>query len=271
MSALDFDLSKWYQDNYAASNYLSEPKRVQSKDNWTQANMVDATNMANLELAKWQYQANLEQWNRENEYNSPAAQMQRYMDAGLNPNLIYGQQNLSAGSPQASVTQLQSGKLVNTRAQRALAKLNVISGAAQQIMSMLEGYQTLQQKSAQTDMIKANTRLIWENAENASRRGTILDYEGRQAMANTFMKQFDWKTQEERYSLWTNKTQQAIDNMRKQGLLMGEQLSLYGDGLTPNSPLLQRDWVDLTRGRISWVDALKRLLPGLLDYVHIFF
>lgn len=268
MSALDVNLSKWYQDNYAASNYLSEPKRVQSKDNWTQANMSDATNMANLALAKWQYQANLEQWQRENEYNSPAAQMQRYQDAGLNPNLIYGQQNLSAGSPQASVPQLQSGKLVNTRAQRAMAKLNVISGAAQQIMSMLEGYQTLQQKSAQTDMIKANTRLIWENAENASRRGTILDYQGRQAMADTFMKQFNWKHQSERYSLETAKTRQAINNMRKQGLLMGEQLSLYGDGLTPSSSMLQHTFHDLFNGDQSfgW-SFLGNVFIGILDYI----
>lgn len=35
----------------------------------------------------WQIQ----QWNMENAYNSPSAQMQRFRDAGLNPNLIYGE------------------------------------------------------------------------------------------------------------------------------------------------------------------------------------
>lgn len=30
-------------------------------------------------------------WNMQNEYNSPAEQMKRFKDAGLNPNLIYGQ------------------------------------------------------------------------------------------------------------------------------------------------------------------------------------
>lgn len=54
----------------------------------------------NLNLAKQQNQWNIEQWNRENEYNSPAAQMARYKAAGLNPDLIYGQQNLSAASPE---------------------------------------------------------------------------------------------------------------------------------------------------------------------------
>lgn len=54
----------------------------------------------NLNLAKMQNQWNIEQWNRENAYNSPAAQMARYKAAGLNPDLIYGQQNLSAASPE---------------------------------------------------------------------------------------------------------------------------------------------------------------------------
>ena len=54
----------------------------------------------NLNLAKMQNQWNIEQWNRENTYNSPAAQMARYKAAGLNPDLIYGQQNLSAASPE---------------------------------------------------------------------------------------------------------------------------------------------------------------------------
>lgn len=36
------------------------------------------------------YVHNLEQWNRENEYNSPSAQRQRLRDAGVNADLFYG-------------------------------------------------------------------------------------------------------------------------------------------------------------------------------------
>lgn len=54
----------------------------------------------NLNLARQQNQWNIEQWNRENQYNTPAAQMARYKAAGLNPDLMYGQQNLSAASPE---------------------------------------------------------------------------------------------------------------------------------------------------------------------------
>lgn len=54
----------------------------------------------NLNLAKQQNQWNIDQWNRENEYNTPLNQMNRYKSAGLNPDLMYGQQNLSAASPE---------------------------------------------------------------------------------------------------------------------------------------------------------------------------
>lgn len=61
---------------------------------------VDNTNVANMELAKYKYEKDLEQWNRENAYNTPTAQMQRYADAGLNPNLMYG--NGSSGNASSS-------------------------------------------------------------------------------------------------------------------------------------------------------------------------
>lgn len=51
------------------------------------------TNQANRELAEYSYGKDLEQWNREVEYNTPLNQMKRYQEAGLNPNLIYSQGN----------------------------------------------------------------------------------------------------------------------------------------------------------------------------------
>lgn len=48
----------------------------------------------NMELAKYQHAANMETVRLQNEYNKPVNQMARYLEAGLNPNLMYGQ-----GSP----------------------------------------------------------------------------------------------------------------------------------------------------------------------------
>lgn len=48
------------------------------------------------------FQRNIEMWNKQNAYNSPAAQMARLEAAGLNPNLAYGSLGSStAGTPPA--------------------------------------------------------------------------------------------------------------------------------------------------------------------------
>lgn len=57
----------------------------------------------NLMLAQQQNQWNQEQWERENEYNTPVNQIARMKEAKLNPDLAYGNgagQSLSASSPQ---------------------------------------------------------------------------------------------------------------------------------------------------------------------------
>lgn len=59
-----------------------------------------STSINNAKSRKWneqmyarQRQDALADWNMQNEYNSPASQMKRFKEAGLNPNLIYGQSN----------------------------------------------------------------------------------------------------------------------------------------------------------------------------------
>lgn len=65
------------------------------------------TNKANAELAKYQNEWNLAQWNRENAYNTPAAQRQRYEDAGINPYFALG--NITSGEAQS----LNSAEMAN--------------------------------------------------------------------------------------------------------------------------------------------------------------
>lgn len=50
-------------------------------------------NRTNIQLAREQQQFEERMVQQQNEYNSPAAQMQRYAQAGLNPNLVYTQGN----------------------------------------------------------------------------------------------------------------------------------------------------------------------------------
>lgn len=76
--------------------YDSYQNRKAAKEN------TDKTIAASKSEAELAYQRSLEQWNRQNQYNSPQAQMQRFVAAGLNPHLIYGQGNSgNASTPPA--------------------------------------------------------------------------------------------------------------------------------------------------------------------------
>lgn len=84
------------------------------------------------QLMALQQQYAVENWNRENNYNTPAAQKQRLIDAGLNPDLMYGQGagSLQAGSidaptapsaPMAPAAAPDFGDTITKGAQAALA------------------------------------------------------------------------------------------------------------------------------------------------------
>lgn len=73
-----------------------------------QKRLMEQQNKYNTEAATTAFNRMYGMWNAENEYNAPTAQMGRYKEAGLNPNLIYGQSNPSAGfssAPSSSVSQ----------------------------------------------------------------------------------------------------------------------------------------------------------------------
>lgn len=78
----------------------------QALSNWQNYRYTTQTNEQQFAYQKamqdYAYQKNLRQWERENAYNDPSEQMKRLANAGLNPNLVYGNgaTTLSARSPQ---------------------------------------------------------------------------------------------------------------------------------------------------------------------------
>lgn len=72
-----------------------------------QLQAVRETNEANARLAQKQNDWNLEQWNRENAYNTPEAQRSRYEAAGINPYFALG--NIQSGNSDS----LMSADLAN--------------------------------------------------------------------------------------------------------------------------------------------------------------
>lgn len=113
---------------------------------WVSKRNTDKTIKANKEQAKYAYDQQKEMVAAQNEYNSPASQMGRYSEAGLNPHLIYSQ-----GNPgnQATIPQYQA-----PRAEYKYA-------SPVNLPAMLSTYQDVAMKDAQTDNIRAQT----ENTE----------------------------------------------------------------------------------------------------------
>lgn len=61
-----------------------------SKTNSMNLKIARETNQANKDLYEQQFRDTLDLWNRNNEYNAPAAEVSRLRAAGLNPALAYG-------------------------------------------------------------------------------------------------------------------------------------------------------------------------------------
>lgn len=147
---------------------------------------------------------NVDMWNRQNEYNTPANQMARLKSAGLNPNLMYGQGNVgNAGSPPQydapSVTphlepfQIPQISVIET-IQKLMSNAQLIKNAKRQgdylsaktanteVDSMLKSYNSLasfiksknlafdlgvksELRATQVDMVKESLRKIRLQAE----------------------------------------------------------------------------------------------------------
>ena len=162
--------------NFISGNQMAEAQR--------------SANQANLELAKYSYDKNLEQWNRENQYNSPAAQMERYKRAGLNPNLIYSQQNTAGGSPQMSAPQIAP---VTGHAQGLQNAFNTISQMANFVLGLERQKAEIAKIHADTHSVEYMNRLndYFYNDEVAQRN---RDYSFKDFMyqLNTAQKGAEW-------------------------------------------------------------------------------
>lgn len=97
----------------------------------------------------------LADWNMQNEYNSPVKQMARLRDAGLNPNLVYGE-GVTGNSP----GQVRSSS-VNEMNQRAPDWGAVGAQAGNSIMA----YQDIKLKEAQINNLEADNNVKAQNAE----------------------------------------------------------------------------------------------------------
>lgn len=150
-------------------------------------------NRGQLELAKYQNQANINLWNMQNAYNTPAAQMQRYRDAGLNPNLIYGQGSSgnASGIPEFSMP----NQMVRT------GKAEAINQVTQAVTEAFSQFLSLKQQSEQNKLLKQQVEgqrmdniLKGLNAANMATTNSYLDaYLGLRNQSMEYQGLYNWQ------------------------------------------------------------------------------
>lgn len=130
-------------------SYKNNVKLMNHQNNLARENAVFANNMA---IANWQM---------ENEYNTPANQMKRLQEAGLNPNLVYGNG--------ADATAGQIGKVGAPQAPNAPYQ-DYQFGLERMGSDALRAYQQAQQIDIQDKL--AQSQVDYQNAQTAN---TIQD------------------------------------------------------------------------------------------------
>lgn len=143
----------------------------------TSAYNTNKTIKANKKMAEYAYSKDLEMWNRNNEYNNPAQQMARLKGAGLNPNMAYGSGSV-AGNTSGQIPKYQAPEIK-------------YDYQMPDIGAMIGQYTNTKQNVAQTDNIKAQTKVAEQNALNQAVNNIILQNRAKQSATESERKALD--------------------------------------------------------------------------------
>lgn len=115
-------------------------------------------------------------WNLNNEYNTPLAQVNRLQDAGLNPNLVYGNGSMQNVSTMASSSATASSTPFNDSiAARHAKNFDAIMRGLQTAITMQE----LKNKKLEGDNIESNTNKNNAEAKESNQRTDNLATENK--------------------------------------------------------------------------------------------
>lgn len=116
---------------------------------------------SNKSLAQFQADANEKYLAQQNEYNKPANQMARFQEAGLNPNLIYGQGSPGNQSQSLSYPDIKPADYqTRATAQDTIATFNQTRLASSQVQA--QNASTMQ-RVAQTSVARLQAQVLAKN------------------------------------------------------------------------------------------------------------
>lgn len=166
--------------------------------------MNDDNNRTQMELAKYNWDKQIDFWHKQNEYNSPSAQMQRFADAGLNPNLMYGQgtNGNSSFSPSADMPKTNAYRFDN-----ALGNASMMFAQLELQRKSVDSDARLKDSQAMTEASKRIQMEIQNNYTEQQRISIEIDNAYKSNVNPTRIKQLE----------------QEFDNLKTQGSILREQ------------------------------------------------
>ncbi len=189
-------------------------------------------------LAQQQNQYNLEMWNKQNEYNTPQAQKQRLLDAGLNPALMYGNGSASTGlaeSPSpASDAALSSPQFI----------MDGMRAGGTAIQNMMRNAAELEQIEAQTDLLRAqadesrgmlpfrqrlmesNAALATANTSHIEIRNKLLDLDYDLAVMTQDLRYDEFVTRVQQQKQELNAITEQVRQLTKRGEYLEPELQM---------------------------------------------
>lgn len=212
----------------------------------------------------------LADWNMQNQYDSPAAQMERLKAAGLNPNLVYGKgadntagpiRSSSAPAWSPDAPRFDMGSVLSSYFDTQIKQQTIDNlGAQRQVMM-----QDALLKAAQTTGIAANTastqfkldydKRMQEISAEAARLGVeqqkanidyTLDNNERQAAQNAMSLReaaeriLNYRSSRANDKKTRDKISQEINNLKKDELLKQLDIDLKRLGIQPGDNLFMR-------------------------------
>lgn len=225
-----------------------------------------SANATNLALAREQMQWQENMWDKQNAYNTPAAQVERLRAAGLNPAMMYSQGNVGNAGSVGSYSRAQVD--------------NVMAPLGQGIASAGMGIADLMIKNEQVKQMQANTRLLqaranqvvnqtptadaWRDWFNARYHNLLSDTSYKQEKATTSqLFNLDYNV---RLSQQKRLNDLNINHMSYQLQKDAEEIALLGLKKTYTQEVINK-----TRADIDYLNLRYRLLDqlGPQQYEHL--
>lgn len=221
--------------------------KAQSDANATNLQIARETNQANRELAEYSYSQQLEQWHRQNQYNLPVNQMQRYADAGLNPNLIYGQgsNGNATSSPTYPTPTMRAATVapVNSFA-------NSVRGMFGELGQMVSTYNNLRIQESEINKNNEQSNLFKTQAK------LLVAKEIGESIRNSYNQDY--------LPMLFSHQKQLFPYLRTTEYWRGAHLGqMYQNAITQGS-IMEEDLIDKQRRNAEWDNIFKPLIEAQL-------